>query len=73
MFRIPQGPPPPPALGPECSKLVIESAARFEQTLRDALGMMAAAVNIGQWVEKFRTEAEGLARAAYEKGQAGTP
>lgn len=44
-------------------QLVEESTRRFETQLRDALGMMAAAVNVGRWVEMYRAEAVQLVSA----------
>ncbi len=54
----------------ELRELIEHSTREFEKILRGELGAFAAMVKTGQWVDRYRDEAERLALQAYEKGQA---
>lgn len=58
-MRVPDAAPPP--IPPSVLRAIEVSVQRFEQTLRNELGIMAGAVNIARYLELYRAEAAKLA------------
>ena len=54
----------------ELRELVEHSTAEFEKTLREALGSFALAVNVGQWVDRYREQVTTLALESNAHGRA---